>query len=133
LRSSRCYSLQPAISSALEDVRNAIDEIAARPLPTGSEARLRPFVDALEALEPRLERMFVARDFAAENWSATEIDKIYPTLEAISGHARRAGLRTCAPDDFAADVIETLHTPRFVEGLARAERRFSAVRARRSR
>ncbi len=126
-RPARVSELEPSVTAALADVRIAIEEIAARPLPDGSEARVRPFVDALEALEPRLGRVFDARDFRGPSWTATEIDRIHEPLSKLSEHARRAGLRDCAPDDFSADVIETMQTPRFLEGLARAKRRFAAA------
>jgi hypothetical protein len=117
------------VGTALNDARAAIDAITRQPLPQGSEARVRPFVDALKTLKPRLHRLIEARDYTTTHQREAALYKVKQRLEALGRHARRAGLRACAPDDLATEVTDALLRPMFVEGVKRAERqRVAALR-----
>jgi hypothetical protein len=106
---------------AVQDVRAAMREIAAMPLPKGSEARMRPFVDAVRALAPRLDGLVSAGEFADSTRMLVAVDKLQRPATDLERHARRAGLRVCARKGFAERVTDALVTPLFVDTLTATE------------
>jgi hypothetical protein len=106
---------------AVQDVRGAMREIAAMPPPAGSEARVRPFVDAVRALAPRLEGLVAAGELADPTRMLVAVDNLQRPATELERHARRAGLRVCAGKGFADRVTDALVTPLFVDTVTETE------------
>jgi hypothetical protein len=107
---------------AVQDVRGAMREIAAMPPPAGSEARVRPFVDAVRALAPRLDGLVSAGELADPTRMLVAVDNLQRPATELERHARRAGLRVCARKGFADRVTDALATPLFVATVTETER-----------
>jgi hypothetical protein len=100
---------------SVADIRAAMRAVAARPLPKGSEDRVRPFVDAVRRVEPRLDELVKAGEFLDETRLLVAVDKVHKPATELERLARRAGLSDCARPGFADDVSDALLTPLFVQ------------------
>jgi hypothetical protein len=114
-RPADARDLDRVVTRAVTDVRAAMREVAGRPLPEGFEDRVRPFVDAVRGVEPRLDELLSAGEFLDETRLLVAVDKVQKPANELERHARRAGLSDCARDGFADRVSDALLTPLFVQ------------------
>ena len=115
---------------AVDDIGKVSDGIQDQAAPKGSEARVAPFVDSLEALDPVMEQLR-SRTHAFE---PDELEAFAPKLQGallkVEQAAKKLGLRHCAANEEHTWVPDAIRAPVFAQQLADLNREIT-VRARR--
>jgi hypothetical protein len=106
---------------AAADLRRAAATIRRLPMPPGGDAKVKPVLDAIEALEPRLQDVTEWSEVAKADELVKAANAWRSEAEELERRAGRAGLRACGRPWQRHAMAEAIITPVFRTQLAEFE------------